>query len=419
IFISFLTAILFGIHPLQVESVAWISERKGLLCTFFLLGSIISYFYYVQKNKVSKYYIYSLFLFVLALLSKGTAVILPVALLLSDYFVFLKRKREIFWDKIPFFILFLLFTIITIYARYVGVDVSSAGLNTILDKIKIASYCVMFYLNKIFIPINLSCVYTYPAGKYDSSIFAFLISLFLIFALLAAMIMSLKYTKKFFLAIALFLVSILPALQFVPVGRAIVADRYIYFPSIWVFYIISVFIVWIFGKTRGNKRGYSVSRIALIVTLFLSLVSLVFITQNRAKAWKDSISLWNEALRVSPSAIANNHLGLAYQMKGDFNRAVSYYTAAIYLDPKFFKAYNNRGIVYQLQGELEKAIIDYSMALEINPRYFRAYRNRARVYYLKRVYNKSWEDVSIAEKLGQKMDDQFIESLKKASGREN
>lgn len=418
IFVSFLTAILFGIHPLQVESVAWISERKGLLCTFFLLGSIISYVSYVQKNRAFKYYIFSLSLFVLALLSKGIAIILPVILLLVDYFVFLRRKRVIFRDKIPFFILSLLFIVINLYALYSEVDAESVGSFSILDKIRISSYCVMFYFNKIFIHANLSCVYTYAGGKEAPSISGFLFSLLPILALFATMIISLRYTK-FFLAIVLFLVSIFPALQLVPVGRAIVADRYIYFPSIWIFYLLSEFIVWVLGQIRRYKRSYGILKAALIISLFLTLVSLVFITQNRARVWKDSFTLWNEALRVSPSAIANNHLGHAYQKKGDLNTAIAYYTAALHLDPNYFSAYNNRGTAYASEGELEKALIDFNRAIEIRPFNFKAYKNRARLYYLIREYNKSWEDVYAVERLGQKMEGQFMESLKSASGREN
>lgn len=417
--VSFITTILFSIHPLQVESVAWISERKGLLCAFFLLGSIISYLSYIRDKRVFKYYIFSLSLFFLALLSKATAITLPIALLLIEYLSVSEIKRIFLKDKIPFFILSLLFVIITIYAHYTGVDIKSRGLFTFLDRTRIASYCIVFYLNKIFIPTNLSCVYAYPGGQYGPSGFISLISPLLVIALFTAIMMSLRYTKKIALASALFLVTIFPALQFVPVGRAIVADRYMYFPSVWIFYIISETVVWFFKKDVGGKRYYNAARIILMSALLLIITGLFFITQNRTRVWKDSVTLWSDALRTCPSAIAYNHLGLVYQMRGDLKTAILNFTMAIQIDPRYFKAYNNRGVMYRAQGELEKAIADYNKAILINPRYLKAYKNRARVYYLRKEYDKSWEDVHRLGELGQKMELQFLENLKKASGRES
>ena len=155
IIVSFITAILFGLHPLHVESVAWVSERKDVLYSFFFLLSCITYLYYLTKGNKHKYYILSLFLFLCSLLSKSMAVTLPLLLLLIDYYLKRKPNKTLLLDKIPYFFLSIIFGIIAIF----GVGIRPKVGFSLFGALSAASYATVFYLGKLFLPIKLSCLY--------------------------------------------------------------------------------------------------------------------------------------------------------------------------------------------------------------------------------------------------------------------
>lgn len=232
VFIAFITAVLFGIHPLQVETVVWVSERKGLLSAFFLFSSIICYMKYLDNLRQKKYYFFSLSLFILSLLSKPLSVMLPLVLLVIDYFIYRRCGKNLYIDKVPFFVLSLTVATISIYAQYHLGAVRAEGLFMFFDKIILAFYCIGFYLTKIFIPIKLSCLYPYP------NIFNRIVPIILIIIaiLIICIIWLRKRLRKVAFSSALFLIMLLPALQFFPVSGAVVADRYIYPLSLDIFY---------------------------------------------------------------------------------------------------------------------------------------------------------------------------------------
>lgn len=223
--IALITSILFGVHPLLVESVAWISERKDVLYAVFFLGATICYLKYLREKQKLKYYLFSIFLFALSLLSKSMAITLPLVLLLIDYLLHRRHDKYMFIDKAPFFLLSLIFGIIAIYSQNSSEPSMQRGLYYLLTKFIILSYCIIFYLNKIFMPIRLSCLYPYY-GLENILLPLFYPTMFII--LLVAVIISCKYTKKFIFGSAFFLIIILPVLQFMPLGETIVADRYKY-----------------------------------------------------------------------------------------------------------------------------------------------------------------------------------------------
>src|SRR3989339_472154 len=165
--VSFLVSLLFGIHPLHVESVAWISERKDVLYAFFFLLSLISYIYYYNK-KEAKYYYFALILFILSILSKPMAVTLPVILFIFDYLLNRKFTWDIFKEKILFFIIAVIFSIINLYGG------TPPKLHyDIFEKIFFPTYVLLFHLFKTIIPLKLSAIYPHPEkiGNFLPSIF--------------------------------------------------------------------------------------------------------------------------------------------------------------------------------------------------------------------------------------------------------
>jgi len=373
--VSFITAILFGIHPLHVESVAWVSERKDVLYALFFLSAAICYCYYLRERKIRGYYLLSLALFILALLSKAMAVTLPFVLLLIDYFNNRKADKRMFMDKIPFLILSFIFGAVAVIAQHSSGAIRSESLVNFFNKIGIAGYSIIFYLHKILAPIKLSCFYLYSGIK---DIFPLLSSFAVFIILLTVVILSGKYTRKIIFGSAFFLITILPVLQFIPIGGTIVADRYAYVASLGIFYILAEGVFWLFTGKIKHSRLLQCIILAALIAMTSVLASL---TWERCQAWRDGISLWNDVLSKYPNvATAYFSRGNAYKDQRNIQQATSDYNKAIEINPDYFEAYVNRGNAYKDQGNIQQAISDYTKAIAINPNYAEGYSNRGNVY---------------------------------------
>jgi tetratricopeptide (TPR) repeat protein len=396
--ISSITTLLFGLHPLHVESVAWISERKDLLYTLFFLAAIICYCYYLRTRKIGKYYYFALALFTLSLLSKAMAVILPFILLNIDYFICRERDRNTLIDKIPFFILSFIFGVIAVIGQYVSGAIRGGNGTNLFNKVATANYSIMFYLNKTFMPIKLSCLYP----RMDIHFTPELLMLPSIYIILCITILFFgAYKKKIIFSNAFFLISILPVLQFIPIGETIVADRYMYLPSIGIFYLVAEGLVWLYKDIAKYRRV-----IKIIVLTFLACVIsiLVLLTRERCKVWKDSLTLWNDVIDKYPNSImAYNNRGIAFSSKKEYDKAISDFnhvigfvsdidrkTIHLYLiglyraigkneeamesynkikaiDAGLFRQYYESGSKYKEAGKNNEAIVLYRMALELDP----------------------------------------------------
>lgn len=387
--VSAITAILFSIHPLGVESVAWVSERKNVLYAFFFLNAIICYCYYLQKDRQKRFYYFSLILFFLSLLSKSMAMTLPLILFIIDYFLNRKFDRNAIIDKIPFFELSFIIGVVAIWSQYSIGDKAGLDSFNLFKKIGVASFAVNFYLYKLLVPVKLSCLYPY-SGTEKASVY--ILSFFALLFILVGFFLSKKYTKKIIFASLFFVITLLPVLQIFPIGRTIVADRYMYISSLGFFYIISEAVFWLFAK--GLKR-FQLIRNVFFIILVLVIPILSFLTWNKCKAWKDSISLWSDVLNNYPNiALAYNNRGGVYSLNGELAKAISDFNACIKLDPYHEVAYLNRALTYYKMGNLEAAISDLTKALEIVPDDIRAYESRAFLYMKIGEHEKARKDIA-------------------------
>ncbi|MBI3814243.1 MAG: tetratricopeptide repeat protein [Nitrospinae bacterium] len=400
------TALLFGIHPLHVESVAWITERKGLLCAFFYLLTLLSYFKYTSsdtKRKRLKLYTLSLSLFILALMSKPMAVSLPIVLLILDFYP-LKRlssgkglDAKALIEKIPFFLLTIVSSLIAILVQ------SKAGALPLLEqytlKLRIlnAIHSYIVYLIKMLLPINLAPYYPFP---FRLTLFhpVFIISLIVFTTIALLGVLTLKRDKPFLFTLWLYyIITLIPVIGIVKVGGFAMAARYSYLPSVGPFLLTGIGIVAIFTrkspflissplmggkfKGEGGKRAF---KIAIISVLILLSGVLMNMTYRQIGVWKDSMTLWSHQIRLFPGrvALAYNNRGLAYDDSGNYQEAIEDYSTAIGIDPKFVIAYNNRGAAYIKIGNHQKAVNDFNMAIRINqnPKYAEAYISRGFAY---------------------------------------
>ena len=438
--IGFIVALLFGIHPLHVESVAWISERKDVLYSAFFLGALISYLYYLKKNTSAWYYCLSIFLFILSLLSKAMAMTLPFVLPLFDYISYRKFTKNILLKKIPFFIAAALFGIIAIFTQPFRQEITY----TIFDRILFASYGVLFYINKLILPIKLSCFYPYPEKVDGTFSPLFLFSPLLLAALIGTVFFLLRRRRKIIFGSIFFLITILPVLQLLPIGWAIAADRYTYIPSIGIFYIAGEGCYWLYKK---KIQDYKTLKGIFSFILIVIIIMLSYSTFHRCQVWKDGVTLWSDVIKNYPTtAMAYNNRGSAYLNQGEFGKAISDYGHALKINPNhliafdnllraywtmgmkneaktlykkatetnpnYEGAYNNLGNVYWKIGKKDDAIALYKMVIEINPNNAEAHKSLALAYYYKREYSLAVYHLNRAIELGYKVNPEFLELLR-------
>ena len=368
--ISIGVALLFAVHPMHVESVAWISEMKDVLYTFFFLLALITYHYYVNKSdKKTKWYLLTIFLFILSLLSKPSAVIFSVVLLAMDlYYERLWRWRT--WiEKIPFFLLSLGFGIITILAQEGAIQELGPVLKG-YERALIVIYSYILYLWKFFLPINLSAAYPYPikdGGVLPTEYFIIPIA----FIALCIIVYLLRKNKKFIWGILFFTINLLMVIQIIPVGGMIASERYTYIPYIG----LSFSALTLMEKYIKNiKLNYVI--LGIIVVIF------TFLAHQRTYYWRNGDVLFSDVLNKYPRyAYGYNNRGFLYwdhyaidiykdnpQMKEKYvEKALQDFTKAINLDYTYAEPFLNRGILYYNTGRPDQALADFNRFLELKP----------------------------------------------------
>ena len=362
--ISFTTAILFGIHPVHVESVAWVSERKDVLYGMFFIAALITYTGYVD-TKSRKQYLFTFLLFVLSLLSKPSAVIFPLAVLSVDFLRSRKINAKLLFEKIPFFVLSLAMGIVTLFAQRQSGAVGKLSIDT-MHKILYSFYGVMMYIVKMVVPVNLCVFYPRPAANLNLPVEYYMAPFFFI-ALAFAFFYSLKRNRIVAFGILFYLVNLLLVLQFLTFGSAVIADRYTYIPYIGLLFIVGLIIDWL-AKSNASKAW----RIVFPITLVLSAL-----TWQQSSAWQSSATLWDHAIRTQPSAMAYALRGIQFREEKQYDSAIEYLSRAIDLDPTDYAFYLSRGNTYFELKNPELAINDYRKVLLTKPDYPEVLNNMA------------------------------------------
>ena len=381
---ALVTALLFGISPLSVESVAWVTERKNLLFAFFFLASIYSYLRYLDQKKML-WYFFAIFLFVLSVLSKSMAITLPVVLILMDYF----RERKLFsknaiLDKIPFILISLIFGIVSIYAQSGIADVSINSIPLDNKLIYGAWGFFRYFIISVF-PYKLSAFYPYIMN--DFPVYYFAGWLFVVIFIWALWKLHKRNNRAIVFGLLFFLVNVFLLLKFfnIPYGSFYMADRYTYISSIGIYLVIAYLI---FGSKKSVVKTSSAG-IGLLVVL---LVYYATYTYNRSKIWENSLSLWNDVIEKYPNAnVPLLNRGNALRDEARFNDALQDYNQIISNDSLYFEALVNRGFVYDRLENYPEAIKDYNAALRIRPNDRNTIYNRA-LCYQKTGQNKPASD---------------------------
>lgn len=364
---SFFTAGIFLVHPMHVESVAWVAERKDVLCGFFWIASIWFYFRYSRKSTLIRYSL--LFLCsTFALLSKPIAVTLPCVLILLDFWPLnrsashLKIKNRfigLIVEKIPLFLLSGVVSVVT----YVGQrDAGALNDQTLLEKLSFSIAGYWTYLTKFFWPKDLAFLYPYPQMGWpvQSLIVA------LVFLIAISIFSVLRFNQRPYLLIGwlLFLGVLVPVIGLIKVGGHFVVDRYSYLPYIG----LSIFCCW-------GVFSYSKNRPAIPILGGITLVVFLLLAHNQTQYWKNSETLFKRAIEVtSENYLAHNYLGGEYFARGKLAEAKDHFIKSVRINPSFADGHYNLGGVYYSQNLLEDARREFQAAVILNPDYFMAKR---------------------------------------------
>jgi len=381
-------AAMFAFHPLNVESVAWVAERKNVLSTLFWLLTMWAYIHYAAKPTIKRYGLVFLF-FTLGLMSKTMLVTLPFALLLLDYWPLrrLKFKQErggnetsekntakrsevfrLVREKIPLFLLSVVFSITTFIAAPTSLQALSIPLK---ERIIHSLITYLAYLQKMFWPSKLSSFYPHPenALSVTQGIFCGMV-------LVGITFISIRLIRKApYFAVGWFwyLGTLVPVIGIVQAGWQAMADRYAYVPLIGIFIIVAWGLPELMTKWRYKKKA--------LVTLAVIVIPLAIMTTwVQVSYWKNDIILYKHAIDVAEKkypGLARTHynLGNALRREGKNSEAISHHKMAIGLKPDYANPYNNLGAVLFAEQKNEEAISQYKMAIKIKPDYALAHYN--------------------------------------------
>jgi protein O-mannosyl-transferase len=365
---SFFVAAIFALHPINVESVAWIAERKNVLSTFFFLAALIAYCWYARKPDWRRYLAFA-GLFVLGLMSKPMVITLPFVLLLLDYWP-LGRMEErsanaevpqstlprLIAEKLPLFALSAASAAITIKAQQAGGAVRSTAQFSLAVRLENAVVAYATYLWKMIWPAHLAPLYPHPGDSL--AVWQIVISALVLLVVTAAVV---RFRSRRYLLTGWlwFLGTLIPVIGLVQVGDQAMADRYAYIPLIGIF----VMIAWAAAELADS---FQISFSACAIPAAFVVLALAFATHRQLGYWSSSYDLWEHALAVTDkNFIAQDNLGGALLLLGKADEAYPHFQAAAAINPKDPMSHANLGAYLQAHGHLPEAIEQHNRAISL------------------------------------------------------
>lgn len=424
---SFIAA-LFALHPMHVESVAWVAERKDVLSAFFWFLTLLFYSFYSEKRKPG-IYLLTLLSFVMGLMSKPMLVTLPVVMLLLDFWPLnrcnphkqktggnlLSQLKPLLKEKVPFFVCSIFSSILTIYAQKEGGAIATIGQASFQLRIENALVSYMEYIVKTVWPHDLAVLYPLPSSI---PLWQAICSLLVLLFISVATSLAWRHHPCLPVGWFWFLITLLPVIGLIQAGAQSMADRYGYIPQ------TGLFIMAACGAAAIEKK-MKYRRMVLVMVSGAVIITSTVLTWRQLGYWHDSISLYRhtldvtsnnflinyslgnahawkgqalankgyldaaiqeyrEALRIIPDSFeAHNNLGLALDDKGDLGNAIKEYKEAMRLNPDNPVLHNNLGLALAAKGDPDAAIKEYRTALRIKPDYSDAHNSIGNIYFYK------------------------------------
>lgn len=368
--LAFIGALIFGIHPMRVESVAWITERKDVLFGAFYLGALLTYIRYLDRDrKAPRLVLLMLVLFALSLLSKIQAVTLPLSMLCVDYLRRRPLKLGLVIEKWPYFLLSLAVGLLGVYILSANESLEDATNYTLIERLMVGMYSYSLYLVKFLVPYRMSPLYPYEAeipGYFYASPVGILIVGYLVYRWWK------QDNRAYVFGIAFFTFNVMFLLQILAAGQGYLADRFTYIPYLGLIFMLLTFIRQWMDQPRyaGAVKG----------AVWSWLLVLAVLTFQQNKVWANGGTLWAHVLKyyTNVNTPYNNRARYFRELK-DYDRAIVDYNRSLELKEKA-NTYNSRGKLFFDQGKVREALADYTRGIELDPDLGELYINRAAVH---------------------------------------
>ena len=385
-FMVVVATFLFAVHPMRVESVAWITERKDVLYGFFFLLSAILYIRFTGTGKYL-YYILALLTFILALLSKIQAVSLPLALLAIDFFREGKFTFRQVLNKVPFFILSLATGLAGIHFLSQEGSLETGTIMPIWERIFIGTYSLLVYLVKSVIPYGLSAIYPFPARL----TWMHYVSLPVVLAMIFGIYKIGKFRKEVWFGFLFFFVNVVFMLQIIGAGQGYLADRFTYIGYIGLFFLVALAI----RQLALSKLNYFLLPLA---GFYLGVLTVQ--TSQRLRVWENTETLFTDVIEKYPRvAVAHNNMGRYFREQNQYDKAIASYNEALEIDPDGYNTLNNRGKAFFDTGRTEEALADFNRSVDLNGEYAESRSNRGAALASKGEFEAALTDLDKAVEL--------------------
>ncbi|MEL6923869.1 MAG: tetratricopeptide repeat protein, partial [Bacteroidota bacterium] len=411
--------LLFAIHPMRVESVAWVTERKDVLFAAFYFPALFYYVKWLQsKDRKNFYFAIIMVLFTFSLFSKIQAVALPLSMLTLDYYFKRPLQLKLIMEKIPYFGLSLAVGLLGVYMLSENESLKDVTNYSLFERLFVGSWSYCIYLVKWIVPYEMSPLYPYP-GNDDIPIY-FYFSVIGVAAVAALVWWAWKNEKRYIVfGITFFTFNVMFLLQILGAGQGFTADRFTYVPYFGLFFLMAVGL----DKLATQQKAYE--NIIVYSALAYALV-FSYMTYQQNKIWKNGETLWthvlkyydkattpwsnrgqyyrdngmtelaladyNQAISLKQDAGTLNSRGKLYFDSGNAQQAITDYTASINVDPTVGEVYVNRGAAYGSLQQYDQAIKDISEGLRLDPENINGYLNRSLLHYMLGNYAAAHED---------------------------
>ncbi len=375
IWIAAAAGLLFGVHPLTVETIPWVGERKTLLAALFVYWSLIFYLYYTGNQK-KKFYLIALAFYILALMSKPTSTPLPAMLLLLDYWPLRRFKLSCVWEKIPFFVIGSISAVISYISQSATAGVVTPEKFSIMRIPYVFCHNIIFYPMKMLWPVNLTPHNPFPSPL-NLSHPMILIGVIGTALLITALIISLRWTRGAVTGWLIFFIMVLPTMQVVQFSNVIASDKFAYLPSFGFLIALAAVADWLIN-TIQNK--YSL----IIKIIFLAILAIVvsgeiFATRRYLTHWRDSLGLWTYVVQQTPDeVIPRSKLGAVLAEMGEIEKGLEHLEAGLKIDPYDPTIRIRLGVTYADMGKYEEARREFEFVLKRSPKDIEALYDIAR-----------------------------------------
>jgi protein O-mannosyl-transferase len=381
---------LFAIHPVNVDTIAWVATRNNILATLFYLGSLLLYTLYLEHKLKPQYLIASVLVFVLAAASKSSAVVLPLILLLWDFYYGRKWDRRVLLEKVPFAVVSVIFGLITLKVR---TDVVPPGDYTELDRVLMFGYSLVDYVVRLLFPFRLSMAYTYPAKDGNFLPFTFWLAPFALYLIYWGL-QKLKVSRRtLILGLSFFALNILLSQSTMLIDN-FRASRYAYLSYVGLYLILADVSEQIRTATSGWRMQ---ARPVWMGALAVFAIGFAYLTYQRNFVWKDTITLFGDVIDKQPGMPwVYNSRGIAKYKANDLDGALADFNQALALDPRFPLSLYYRGVISEIRHDYDAALADLDATIGLVPDFANAYNDRGKVRNERRDYAGAAADLTRA-----------------------